>query len=76
MIKMMWFIEKKMDRVPAVIYLLKVNTKNTRTRFEICSKLTIKIPKGRQWRSSGILIVNFKHILHLVLVFLLLTLNM
>ena len=28
------------------------------------------------WRRSGIFIVNFEHILHLVLVFLLLTLNM
>ena len=30
----------------------------------------------RQWRRSGIFIVNFEHIPHLVLVFLLLTLNM
>ena len=29
---------------PAGIYLLKVNNGNTRTRDEICSKLTIKIP--------------------------------
>ena len=29
---------------PAGIYLLKVNNRNTRTRCEICSKLTIKIP--------------------------------
>ena len=29
---------------PAGIYLLKVNKINTRTRCEICSKLTIKIP--------------------------------
>ena len=29
---------------PAGIYLLKVNYRNTRTRCEICSKLTIKIP--------------------------------
>ena len=27
---------------PAGIYLLKVNSRNTRTRCEICSKLTIK----------------------------------
>ena len=43
------------------IYLLKVNNRNTRKRCEIC---------------SGVFIVNFEHILHLVLVFLLLTLNM
>ena len=59
-----------------VIYLLKVNNRNNRTRCEICSELTIKIPERRQWRRSGIFIVNFEHILHLVLVFLLLTLNM
>ena len=32
---------------PAGIYLLKVNNRNTRTRCEICSKLTIKTPKRR-----------------------------
>ena len=60
---------------PAGIYLLKVNNRNTRT-CEICSKLTIKIPERRQRRRSSIFIVNFEHISHLVLVFLLLTLNM
>ena len=60
---------------PAGIYLLKVNTRNTRKRCEICSKLTTKIPERRHWRRSGIFIVNFEHISHLVLVFLLLTLN-
>ena len=29
----------------ADIYLLKVKTRNIRTRCEICSKLTIKIPE-------------------------------
>ena len=29
------------------IYLLKVNNRNTRTRCEICSKLTIKTPERR-----------------------------
>ena len=32
--------------------------------------------KDTHWRHSGIFIVNFEHISHLVLVFLLLTLNM
>ena len=32
---------------PGGIYLLKVNNRNTRTRCEICSKLTIKTPKRR-----------------------------
>ena len=59
--------------IPAGINLLKVNNRNTWTRCEICSKLTIKIPERR---CSGMFIVNFEHILHLVWVFLLLTLNM
>ena len=54
--------------LPAGIYLLKVNNRNIRTRCEICSKLTMKSP--------GVFIVNFEHISHLALVFLLLTLNM
>ena len=33
------------------------------------------MPERRQWRRSGIFIVNFEHISHLVLVFLLLTLS-
>ena len=60
---------------PAGIYLLKVNNRNTRTRCGICSKLTINTPERRHWRRSGVFIVNFEHIPHLVLVFLLLTLN-
>ena len=41
-------------------------------------KLTIKTPERHHLRFSGVLIVNFEHISrpHLVLVFLLLTLNM
>ena len=60
----------------AEVYLLKVNKRNTRTRCEVCSKLTIKTPERRYWHCSGVLIVNFEHILHFVLIFLLLTLNM
>ena len=45
----------------ADIYLLKANNRNTRTRCEICSKLTIKIPERRHWRRSSIFIVNFEH---------------
>ena len=60
---------------PAGINLLKVNNKNTRTRCEICSKLTIKTLDGCQWCHSGVFIVNSEHVSHLVLVFLLLALN-
>ena len=56
-------------------YFFKVNNRNTRTRCEICSKLTRKTPERRHWRRSGVFIVNFEHISHLALVFLLLTLN-
>ena len=56
---------------PANIYLLKVNNRNSRKKCEICSKLTIKTPERR----SGVFIVNFEHILHIFLLFLLLTLN-
>ena len=42
---------------PAGIYLLKVNNRNTITRCEICSKLTIKIPERR------VSIVNFEHVI-------------
>ena len=41
----------------------------------MCSKLTINTPERRQWRRSGVFMVNFEHISHLVLVFLLLTLS-
>ena len=40
-----------------------------------CSKLTIKTPERRHWRRSGVFIVNFEHIPHFVLVFLLLPLS-
>ena len=46
------------------------------TMCEICSELIIKISERHHWPLSGIFIVNFEHILHLVPVFLLLTLNM
>ena len=62
--------------VPAGIYLLKFNDKKTRTRCEICSKLTIKTPEQRHWRRFGVSIVDFEHISHPFLVFLLLPLNL
>ena len=38
------------SKYPVGIYLLKVNNRNTRTRCEICSKLTIKTQEQRHWR--------------------------
>ena len=46
--------------IPANSFLFKVNTRNTRKRFEICSELTI----------------NFQHISRVFLLFLFFTLNM
>ena len=60
----------KLKIVPVGIYLLKANDRNTRTRSEICSKLTLKTPKRRHW------LVNFGYISHPVSMLLLLTLNM
>ena len=61
---------------PADLYLLKVSNRNTRTRCEICSKLTIKTLEWSQWCRSVVFIVNFEHISQLVLVFLSLTSHM
>ena len=41
----------------------------------MCSKLTLTTPERRHCRRSGVFIVNFKYMLHLILVFLLLTLS-
>ena len=58
------------------LHVHKVNNRNSRTRCEVCLKLTIKTPKRHHWRLSGVLIVNFKHISHPVLLFPWLTLMM
>ena len=54
---------------------LPANNRNTRTRCELCSKLTIKTPKPCHEHRFGVFIVNFEHNSHIALVFLLLTLN-
>ena len=55
------------------------NSKSTIGTLEqgvkICSELTIETSERRRWLYSGVFIVNFEHILHRALVFLLLTLN-
>ena len=58
--------------IPIGTYLLKIKNWITRARCEICSKLTKKTPERCHWRRFGVFIVNFEHILHLVVVFLLL----
>ena len=52
------FIYRVLMRIiPVGIHLLKVNNRNTRTRCEMCSKLTIK---KQSWYRSGVFIVNFR----------------
>ena len=55
-------------RYPVGNCMFKFNNRNTRTRYEICSKLTIKTPERRQWRRSVVFIVNFKRISHVSIV--------
>ena len=69
------FKRKRQFSVPAGNYMFKDNKRNTRARYETCSKLTIKTPERGLWHRFGVFIVNLEHISHLVLVFLLLTLS-
>ena len=39
--------------------MFKVNIRNSRKRYEICSKLTLKAQKWCQWLRSSVFIVNF-----------------
>ena len=47
-----------MTKYRASTYMLKDDNRNTRARFEICPKLTIKTPEQRHGRRSGLFIVN------------------
>ena len=57
-----------LNRYPANIYLFKANSRNTRKRCEIYLKFNNK-------NNQLFLSLNFEHISHLFLVFLVLTLN-
>ena len=70
-----WKESLNVKNKPAGNHMFKVNNRNTRTRYEICSKLAVKTSERRQWCRSGVFIVNFEHISHHALVFLLLTLS-
>ena len=61
---------RKQGNNPVNIYLLKVKNRNTKERWEICSKLTIKTAERRQWCHLGVFIVNFDNMSHLFLMFL------
>ena len=43
-----------LSTIPEKIYLYKFNNRSTRKRYEICSELTIKIPKRCQWRRKDV----------------------
>ena len=58
---------------PAGNYMFKVNNRNSKTGCEICSRLTIKTPERHHCGRSGFFIVNFDHISHLFVVFLLIS---
>ena len=62
------------NTILAKIYMLKV--RNIRTRRQICSKLTMKTPERHLASTPSVFIVNFEHISHLAIVFLLFTLKM
>ena len=51
--EIVYLVEYIFWAIPAGIYLLKDNNRNTRTRCEICSKLTI----------STVSIVNLEHVI-------------
>ena len=58
------FFPESRGSSPARIYLLKVNNRNTKTRCEICSKLTIKTVERHQWLLvSFLLTLNIFHTL-------------
>ena len=44
------YLNKDFYGHPVCIYLLKVTNRNSRTRCEKCSKLTLKTLERRQWR--------------------------
>ena len=60
--------------MPANNYMSKVNNRNTRTRCEIFSELSMKTPETCQQHHSVVFIVNFEHISQLDLMLLLSTL--
>ena len=59
---------------PVAIYMFKFNSRNTRTRCKICSKLTVKTPERRQAHislfdvltyftpCSSVSVVKFEHL--------------
>ena len=66
---------KTFAKSTAINYLFKVNDKSTRTRFELCSKLTTQTLGRRHCSRSDVFIFNFEHVSCFALMFPLLILN-
>ena len=66
-----WIKSNILCNIPTNNYLFKFKGK----KYEICPKLKLKTPERRRWRCFGLFIVEFEHISHLFLVFLILNLN-
>ena len=63
----------QLDETQSVFTSSKLTIEILDQDMKLCSKLKIKTPDRPQpgvWRRSGFFIVNFEHILHLVLGFL------
>ena len=70
-----WRLSRYLSIILARIYLFNFTMKTPEQLVKSVKKITIKTPKRHQWRLSGVFIVNFEQILHIVLLFHFLTLN-
>ena len=66
---------KHLKSSPISNYIFTFNNRNTRTRCETCSNLTINTPERHHWCRSSVFIFNSEHISHFFLVFEVLNLN-
>ena len=66
------FIDLALISSQLTVACWKAAIETLKKRCEICSKVTRKTPEWRQWRRSDVFNVNFEHVLHLFLIFLLL----
>ena len=55
-------LQIKFNSFQAGIFLFKVNNGNTKTKYEICSKLASSTPEGHHWRRSDVFLANFEQI--------------
>ena len=56
------FEERYLSIDPDSNYIFNVNTRNNRTRCEICLKIPIKTPEWRHVYCPSVSIVNFEHV--------------